>query len=175
MLFENDELTQIAIVAKTYGLTGQLSFKIHPDFSNDIIEEKMPVFLLTQGIPVPFFVESVKNSGSYRVVKLRYVDSEEKAKSLTDCKVYIPSSDIAEEDYDEEDSEFAGFAVYDEKYGFIGTFSHFNMIPGNPVFETCLDGKTIIIPYSEEFIVSIDEVRKEIHINAPEGLIELYL
>ncbi len=175
MFFENDELTLVANVAKTHGLAGQISLKIHQDFSNDIIEEKMPVFLLTQGIPVPFFVESVKNSGTYRVVKLKHIDSEEKAKTILDSKVYIFSSCIEVEEDEEEESEFSGFAVYDEKHGFIGTFSHFNLIPGNPVFETVLDGKTIIIPYSEEFILSIDEDRKEIHVCAPDGLIELYL
>ncbi len=176
MFFENDELTLVANVAKTHGLAGQLSLKIHQDFSNNTITEKMPVFLLTEGIPVPFFVEFVKNSGSYRVVKLKHIDSEEKAKSFLDCKIYVLSSAIIKEEEDDDElCEFDGFAVYDKKHGFIGTFSLLNMIPGNPVFETTLDNKTIIIPFVDEFIVKIDYEKKEIHISAPEGLIEMYL
>jgi len=175
MFFENDELTQIATVARTHGLAGYLSLKIHQDYTNDIITENMPVFLLKEGIPVPFFTENVKDSGSYRVVKLRHLDSEKQASTFVECKVFILTENIEIEEVEEEDSEYEGFAVYDAKHGFIGNFTQFNMIPGNPVFETELDGKTIIIPFAEEFILDIDETRREIHISAPEGLIELYL
>jgi 16S rRNA processing protein RimM len=174
MFFENDELTEVALIVRTYSLTGQLSFKMHPDFSNNIIKNNMPVFLLTQGIPVPFFTESVKDSGGNRIVKLKHVDDEENAKKYIGCKVYIIYVQNDEIEL-EEDSEYKDYSVFDKKFGFIGKFERFNMIPGNTVFETSYKGKTIIFPFADNFIHKIDDVKKEIHIESPEGLIELYL
>lgn len=174
MFFENDELTEVALIVRTYGLTGQLSFKIHQEFSNSTIKDNMPVFLLKEGIPVPFFIESVKDSGGNRVVKLKHIDDEGAANKFVGCKVLIILGEI-EEIEPEEESEYSGYSVFDKHHGFIGTFVDFNMIPGNPVFETSFEGKTIILPFLEKFILKIDDEKKEIHIEAPEGLIDLYL
>jgi ribosomal 30S subunit maturation factor RimM len=46
MLFDNKELVEIAQVAKTYGLNGHLSLKFENNFSDDLLDEEIPVFLL---------------------------------------------------------------------------------------------------------------------------------
>lgn len=177
MFFGKDELTLIGSVIRTHGLTGSLFLTIQDGFPNNIIKEKMPVFLLKEGIPVPFFTESVKITGNNLIVKFNHINNIEKADSVVGCEVYVVSQ-IAENNNDPEidaHSEFDGFAVFDAQYGLIGIVKNFEMIPGNPVFETEFKGKTIIIPFAEEIIVKIDDKKREIHISAPKGLIEIYL
>ncbi|MDD3739991.1 MAG: ribosome maturation factor RimM [Bacteroidales bacterium] len=175
MFFGKDELILVAHVLKTHGLTGNLFLSIHDDFSNSIIKENKPVFLFKEGIPVPFSLESVKSSGNNLIVKFRHINNIEKANNFIGCEVYVLSEIINDNTEDDFSFEFDGFSVFDKQYGFIGNVKNFDMIPGNPIFETELNGKTIIIPYSEDIISKVDEFRREIYINAPEGLIEIYL
>ena len=174
MFFDKDELVKVGDVVRTHGFNGNLSIKVHPDFSEEIFYEDLPVFLIIEGIPVPFFITSSKNSGGYTVVAIKNVDNEKKALRLIGCEVMIEKSLIAIEEEVENDS-LHGYSVYDSKHGFVGKVTFLNEIPGNPVFETDFKGKTIIIPYSEEFIHEINDSKKEIHITAPDGLIDLYL
>jgi 16S rRNA processing protein RimM len=175
MFFEKDELVKVGEVVRTHGFNGNLSIKVHSDFSEEIFNEDLPVFLIIEGIPVPFFIVSTKKSGSYIVVELKNVDSEKKAQRLIACDLLIHKSFIEVDEEEIEDNILQGYSVFDSKHGFIGKFTFINEIPGNPVFETDFNGKTIIIPYSDEFINEINDITKEIHITAPDGLIDLYL
>jgi 16S rRNA processing protein RimM len=175
MFFEKDELVKVGDVIRTHGFNGNLSIKVHPDFSEEIIIEDLPVFLIIEGIPVPFFIKSSKKSGGYIVVELKNVDNEKKALRLIGCELLIHQSLVEIDNEDTDDNPLQGYSVFDSKHGFVGKLTFINEIPGNPVFETDFNGKTIIIPYSNEFINEINDTRKEIHISAPEGLIDLYL
>ncbi|MBQ3990890.1 MAG: hypothetical protein II630_08580, partial [Bacteroidales bacterium] len=103
MLFDNKELVEIAQVAKTYGLNGHLSLKFDNSFSDGLLDEEIPVFLLIEGLPVPFFVEDYKNSGGYVATKFKYIDSAEAAEKYVGCKVLVFADDVQDdEEYDEE-------------------------------------------------------------------------
>lgn len=175
MLFDNKELVEIAQVAKTYGLNGHLSLKFDNSFSDDLLDEEIPVFLLIEGIPVPFFVEDYKNSGGYVATKFRYIDGAETAEKYVGCKVLVFADDVQDDEEYDEEMDLIGYKVFDAQHGYVGEIVDFNLIPGNPVFETDFNGKTIIIPYTEEIVVDINDDKQEVYINAPEGLIELYL
>ncbi|MBR5982109.1 MAG: 16S rRNA processing protein RimM [Bacteroidales bacterium] len=175
MLFDNKELVEIAQVAKTYGLNGHVSLKFNSSFSEDLFDEEIPVFLLIEGIPVPFFVEDYKNSGGYVATKFRYIDGAETAEKYVGCKVLVFADDVQDDEEYDEEMDLIGYKVFDAHHGYVGDIADFNLIPGNPVFETDFNGKTIIIPYTEEIVVDINDDKQEVYINAPEGLIELYL
>ena len=175
MLFDNKELVEIAQVAKTYGLNGHLSLKFDSSFSDDLLNEEIPVFLLSEGIPVPFFVEDDKNSGGYVATKFRYIDGAETAEKYVGCKVLVFADDVQDDEEYDEEMDLIGYKVFDAHHGYVGEIADFNLIPGNPVFETDFNGKTIIVPYTEDIVVDINDDKQEVYINAPEGLIELYL
>ncbi len=175
MLFDNRKLTEIAQVAKIHGLNGHLSLKFADNFSEVLFDEEIPVFFLIEGLPVPFFVEDYRNSGGYTATKFRYIDNSETAEKYIGCRVFVFEDDIPDYEDSDEELEFIGYKVFDAKYGYIGCISDFNLIPGNPVFETDFNGKTIIIPYSEDIVVDINDDKQEIYIEAPDGLIDLYM
>lgn len=175
MFLKKDELVKVGEVIRTHGFNGNLSIKVHPDFSEEIFNDELPVFLNIEGIPVPFFVVSTKKSGGYIVVAFKNVDNDKKALKLIGCELLIHQSLIESDDEEAEENPLKGYSVFDSKFGFIGELTFINEIPGNPVFETNFNGKTIIVPYSDEFIHEINDEKKEIHISAPDGLIDLYL
>ncbi|MDR2011377.1 MAG: ribosome maturation factor RimM [Bacteroidales bacterium] len=177
MIFDGCELIEVAYIVKSHGLKGQLSVKMFDNFSHNVFKEKIPVFLDVKGIPVPFFIEQKKNAGNGFLVKLKHIDSEETANNFRFCSIYIAKNNIKEESEEcsDEKWELYDYEVFDRKYGYIGKIKNLNLIPGNPVFETEFNGKLIILPYSEDFIINIDDENKKLEIDAPGGLIDLYL
>jgi len=175
MKFDNQDLIHIANSIKPHGLNGHISFRLIPGYSEQNFKKDKPVFLMIGGIPVPFFVEDKKNSGEYVAVKLKFIDSSEDAQKYKNCKIYSFDAETVEIESDANKFELLDYAVYDQKHGFIGNINNFNDIPGNPVFETQFDDKTIIIPYTQDLIIKINHDTKSVEINAPEGLIEIYL
>jgi len=69
-----------------------------------------------------------------------------------------------------------GFAVVDRAHGNVGQITTINdntaqalMVVEHP------SGKELLLPVTDEVIVLVDRTQKTIEVNAPEGLIELYL
>lgn len=175
MKFDNRDLVHIANAVKPHGLNGHISLKLNPGYSEDDIMNGKPVFLFIEGLPVPFFPEECKRAGEYIAVKLKNVENSDVADRYRSCKVYSFELEKSVDNEDSDSFSLIGYAVYDKNFGFIGNITDFNNIPGNPVFETQLDNKTIIIPYNEDFIIKINKDLRSIEIETPEGLIDIYL
>jgi len=47
--------------------------------------------------------------------------------------------------------------------------------PNQALFQVFRDGKEILIPIQDEIITAVNREKKQILIDAPEGLIDLYL
>ena len=71
--------------------------------------------------------------------------------------------------------EVIGFTVVDSSFGEVGTLVHINDKAAQPLFEIDCDGKEVFIPMVDNFINKVDREHKIIHVNAPDGLIALYL
>jgi 16S rRNA processing protein RimM len=71
--------------------------------------------------------------------------------------------------------EVTGFSVIDKKHGNIGSVSGVLDLPLQALFQVQHGSKEILIPMVDEILVKIDRQKKEIHIEAPDGLIEIYL
>ncbi len=175
MLFDNNNLIKIAYVVKPHGLDGHVSIKLLVDISQKYFQKDRLVFLLKEGLPVPFFIENYKTVGGGTAIKLKHISDEATALKFRSCPIYIIEEEQIIEEINENEFEYLGFDVFDNKHGHIGKIVNYNPISGNPVFETEINGKIIIIPFVSEFISEINLQSKTLFINAPDGLIDLYL
>ena len=178
MLFDNNQLVEIAYVVKPHGLKGHLNIKIIEKKSTKILKKDYQVFLNISGMPVPFFVEEIKTTGiNTAIIKLKYINSLDIINRYDFSSIYVISKDIkyVQTEHTEENSEFESYEVFDKQHGFIGIVAGLNLIPGNPVIEIDFNQKNIILPFSENFIEKIDHKNKKIYITSPEGLIDIYL
>ena len=166
----------IGQIAKLHGYKGGVSLFL--DVSDPLAyKETESFFVEIDGILTPFFVESLKlkNKG-FAAVKFQGVESEEQALSLIKRKVYIPKSDMTQIDHLRlNDHEIIGYSVEDENKGAIGTVVNVVDLKSNPLIVIDFKEKEILIPLLEELIVHVDQDSKRMKINAPEGLIDLYL
>lgn len=172
---DQKEYISIGKIIKPHGYKGDVTLRIDSEFI-DILNASDHLFLELNSMNVPFFVDSFssKNNGHFRV-KFEDVNSEEESKRLSAKEIFHkielinelnPNHDIM--------SEFDGFKVFDEEHGLIGQVEQLADYNGSSMFEIVdAFGQEIMIPFHEDFVISIDPKKKEIKLNLPEGLINL--
>lgn len=160
-------------ISRINGYDGSVSVKLEKSFF-DNIPELRSVFLEINGKPVPFFISLSEYSGG-DILKLKFeaYESYEKVSEFTGCKVYLTT--ISEETLStEQPGNILGFKVFHQNRNLIGTVREIVQNPGQDLLKVISpDRKEILIPYHEDFITDLDTKNKTIHVELPEGLIEI--
>ena len=68
-----------------------------------------------------------------------------------------------------------GFSLIDQNNQQIGVVKSVNDSTAQHLFVADYNGVSVLIPLVDEFIKKIDKKAQEIHLNLPEGLLDLYL
>lgn len=162
------KLREVGYFSKTHGLKGWLVLKSSADFD---VEQVNVLFLKTASGEAPYFIENIKEAGNNLAFLLETIDTVEKARELINKPVLIDEKFILEseeEDFNGYKIEFSGLAISGNIQGIID-------MPGNSLFDVTIKGKQVLLPYTDDFIVEIDNKKKRIEYNAPEGLLDVYL
>lgn len=97
-------------------------------------------------------------------------------KKLLKKSIYLPEEELADLDDNQfYDHEISGYQVVDTIKGDIGIVDTVIDLVSNPLLRVELDKKEILIPIFEGLIRKVDREKKVLHIEATEGLIDLYL
>ena len=126
---------------------------------------------------IPFFIEksSLQKSNLLRL-KFEEITSEEDADRILKKELYLPLSFLPELKDDQfYFHEVIGFKVTDKLFGDVGILKGVNDSTPQALFEIERDGKEILVPVNDDFIDKLDKPNKTIHLDVPEGLIEMYL
>ena len=90
--------------------------------------------------------------------------------------MYLPLSELPELSGTEfYFHEVPGFSVVDKTRGEIGDIRQILDFPSQAVMQVFFKEKEILIPINPQVILEVNRKKKEIQIDAPEGLIDLYL
>jgi len=165
----------LGIITKPFGYKGQAIVYLDTD-QPERYSQLDSVFLHIDDEILPYMIEEIQLRGSNQaVIKFEDVDGEE-IKSLMKVEMYLPISALppltGNKFYFH---EVIGFSVIDQVKGNIGKIVDFIDVIQQPIMQIEYEGKEILIPAVDHFFESIDREKKEIHIKAPEGLIDVYL
>jgi 16S rRNA processing protein RimM len=161
-------------LAKPHGTKGSLVLWSRNMIVDDF-KKKESVFAEIDGLLVPFFVESFKKiSPETAIMKFEDIDSETQAKAFAGIPVYMLKEQVRKKRKTSDGMpSFSGYKVFDMRLGFVGTAGEINDIANNPLLQVNHEGKDFLIPAHGDIILEINEKKKEIKINAPEGLFEI--
>jgi 16S rRNA processing protein RimM len=169
----NSDYREIGVLAKLHGFKGEYVLVSDSTISEEI-EDWESVFIEIDGLPVPFFIDSLRvTSESSAVIGFEDIDSEEAAREFIGNRI-LQLFSVA--DYEEETSfsrELSGYMVVDKKTGNVGLVDQLLNYSGNLLLQIMQGEDEILIPASETIIVHVDHEKKTILIEAPEGLISL--
>ena len=180
-------MQQVAQVLKSNGTDGELVMSFR-DIAPEDINLKEPVFIVFDGLPVPFFIESfTKRGNSKALVRLTDICSQEDVEEIAGKAVYVEDSQIPEMSLEddgfaalvgwmllapEEDVHSDGNDSDDELDLYeVGEITDFIDIPNNPCIEVETENGAVMIPLHEDLILSVDPENQEIIMQIPAGLI----
>ncbi len=170
----NQESIRLGSLIKTHGIHGELILEAHyPELIENIKES---VLLQIEGLLVPFFIKEIVPASKERFrVSFDWIESETQAKKLVNTQVFIPSShvNLSEDNFHDTPEFLVGFRLVDKNKGFIGLVTFFIDNPSNPLLEVEGENGAVLIPFHPHFITAINQAKKEIHVDLPEGLIDL--
>jgi 16S rRNA processing protein RimM len=170
-----ERFLKLATVRKTFGKGGELLLKIHPDVSQNIIDQlnkEEPVFIQVDGIPVPFYFTFLQLKGNDKAIVCfeNYLD-ERLAEEWVGHTILFKMQD---EKSPYGGLDFVGYsftAITPSHKSLRGTVSGFYDYPGNPCLELEFeDGTRTLLPFHENFIRRIRHSGKYMELGLPEGL-----
>ena len=163
------------IVSK-YSFKGEVLVKLDSD-DPELYESMESVFVSLRDSLVPFFIEQSRlHKSSLLRIKFEDVDSEEEADRIMGSELYLPLEFLPPLEGNKfYFHEVIGFTVIDQNFGKVGVITSINDTTNQALFVIDHKGTEILIPINDEFLTKVDREKKFIEVNAPAGLIELYL
>ena len=173
---KKDELFQLGKIVRTFGTKGEVVFQVDAELFSRI-KKLESVYLKINENLVPFFIELIQpKAKGQAMVKFMDVDNSEEASLLAGCDIFIPIGMLPKQKGTQLYSvEIEGYTVIDANRGETGTVRTVLEMPQQALLAIDFNGKEILVPIVDEIVKKIDRKTKTIHIEAPEGLIELYL
>ncbi|MBQ8170267.1 MAG: hypothetical protein IJZ98_05960 [Bacteroidales bacterium] len=188
-----DNLQQVAQVLKSNGTDGELVMGFR-EIAPEDINLNEPVFIVFDGLPVPFFIESfTKRGNSKALVRLTDICSMEDVEEIAGKAVYIEEDSLPEMSLEEDGyAALVGWMVLtpgipdqvgndgndgnggnDEDVDLyeVGEITDFIDIPNNPCIEVETENGAVMIPLHEDLILSVDPENLEIIMQIPAGLL----
>ena len=170
-----EECFYLGRVAKTHGIKGEVTIKL--DVDDPSAYRDMKFFLLEiNKVLTPFFVEKVVCSGDKFFVTIQDVKTVEAASALTGKEAYLPLEMLpklsGKQFYYH---EIKGFMLVDAEKGELGPITDVIEYPTQAILQVFKDKKEILIPILDQVIQKVDRKSKKLYIQAPEGLIDMYL
>lgn len=160
-------------ITKISGYEGAVTVKLEKTFTEDIPHLES-VFLEIDGRPVPFFISGYEYSGA-DILKISFegYESVEKVCEFNGCRIFLTSGRSERPQIDEM-RNLTGYVVLDQDDSLIGTITDIIQNPGQWLLSVVSTSKReILIPFHDDFIVSIDDNKKFIVMEIPDGLTDI--
>ena len=162
------------IVGK-YSFKGEILIKLDTDSPKSYIDLNV-IFVDTAKGLVPFFINRVQlHKTSLLRVKFEGVSTETEADHLMKKKVFLPLDQLPKlkgsRFYFHEIKDFIAIDQFDKKIGIVKSV---NDSGPQALFMIYNKGTEILIPVHDNFIIKLDRKEKRIHLNLPDGLLEIF-
>lgn len=173
-MIDKSDCICVGLCARPHGVTGEVIVRAHKGFSVDDLSFEF-LHLELEGGLVPFSVDEIRPKNQEEAI-LRFEDihTQDQARRLADASIYIERDWL--ETTDEPSSSagtLIGYAAIDQTNARLGLIVEIQEIAKNPLFVVEYQGRELLIPIVEEFIVRMDHDRMEVHFNLPEGLLDV--
>jgi len=165
----------LGYIIRTHGLKGELMIFLDVDYPEDYMEMDS-VFIEIKGQLVPYLVSDLKIQQKGRaILKLETIETIEQAQALVGLSMYLPEEVLD----DLEDGGFyyhqiTGYTVVDSKLGRLGEVKTVYTPNAQDLIAMDYEGDEILIPVVDEIVDKANHEAREIYVNLPDGLLDIY-
>lgn len=155
------------VIEKVHGTKGELKISFDQNISL-----KEWVFIEINEKPVPFFIEKKSTYDLQCIVKLESIYNIHDAEKYLNLNILVPDEKKNSKTR-KEDLELTGFLLIDNLLGEIGTVESIEELPMQLIFKTTFKERELLIPAAKDFIIEINEKKRIVFLNLPEGILDL--
>lgn len=174
---EKEACYYLGKITRTNGNKGGLSIFLDVDDPQEY-QGLDAVFVEIKKQLIPYFIDEIKihTSKNTALVYFEDLNDVESAAKLANCALYLPIASLptltGNKFYFH---EVIDFLLIDKQFGAIGKIKEILEYPNQALFQTFYKEKEVLIPINDLFIKKVDREKKEILLDLPEGLIEVYI
>lgn len=163
-------------IVKPIGYEGVFAVKAETDNLNRY-SNLTSIFIDLNGTLTPFFISSAQVKDKEIIwLKAEGFNNTEDIQNLIRKEVYLPLNLLPELKGNKfYYHEIVGFTVFDEVHGDIGKIKDVIELPHQTILQIMKGYTEILVPLNNEILIDLNRENKSLKINAPEGLIEIYL
>jgi len=162
-------------ILKAFGKKGELNVVLDTDNPENYKNLKS-VFLDLKGNLIPYFIENIQIKNNKAIIKLKDVLTPEISEMFVNAEIFLPLDQLPKLTGNKfYYHDIIGYTIIDKTYGNIGKVEKVLDLPQQAILQIKYKNKEILIPITDEIIKIVDRNDKQIKIEAPEGLIEIYL
>ncbi|MEN8787450.1 MAG: ribosome maturation factor RimM [Flavobacteriales bacterium] len=167
-----DEYFNLGVISKVFSFKGEIVARFDVEVPN-LFDNLNALFIEEKGNLVPYFVDKVEPQlNSFVRIKFRGIDTQDQAKKLLKCELFLPDNLLPKLSEDEfYFHEIVGFTAFDEEDKEVGKIVEVYDLPNNPVAEILIDGKEVLVPLN--LMIELDKKNQKIYIEIPGGLVDL--
>jgi 16S rRNA processing protein RimM len=166
---------KVGFFQKPHGVFGTLLLNFDEGLEEKI-ENSQIFFVEMDGILVPWFVaeDGIRiTSSKTALIDFDWIDDDNDAKKLVKKPVWLLINKNEEVKPVEEGSGWIGYEVFVEKKEFLGIIREINDYAGNLVLTIENNSREMLIPFHSDLVSCIDDVKRTITFNLPDGLIDI--
>ena len=172
---EFDDYFFLGRLLKPHGFDGRINAYLDVDTPSEYMDLKT-VFVHVHNNLVPYFIDHIQIMNNKAIITFQDIDNLAKAESLMQKEMYLPLSELPVRQGNKfYFHEIIGYSVIDKEFGLIGAVNKVLEYPNQAVMQIFHNNKEVLIPISDEIITEVRRENKEIHITAPEGLLDIYI
>ena len=169
------EYFKIGKLVAVHGLKGELLLKHELGKKTSLknlqaifIEEKKNSFL-------PWFIEATKIKSEQEIyLKLEGINTREAAIKLTQKEIWFPEADFKKFAAKTAPASLLGYSIISNNEP-LGDILELIEQPHQLLCRLEINGKEVLIPLHEESLKKVNHRKKEVLVELPDGLLEIYL
>lgn len=170
-----DKFFFLGKITKRFGLAGELMLFIDSDEPGKYHHMESVYFNL-EGELIPFFVENIKVKNPNQII-VKFADiTNDNADDYVGVELYQPVSMLPSLTGNKfYYHEVIGFKVKDVHSGYLGTIAEILDYPAQAIIKIHQGDKEILLPVVDPYIINVNRKEGVMEVDAPEGLVDLYL
>jgi 16S rRNA processing protein RimM len=163
----------LGILSKLHGFKGEYLFITENDLPKNT-KKWESVFVEIDGLPIPFFISSLRIiSENSAYISFKDVETPDEMNELVGCNV-LQTAHLAGKDQKRSDvTGLEGFQMIDIHKGPVGIIDSIIEYSQNVLFRVLANDNEILVPAIDAYIKKVDVKKKELYIEAPDGLLDL--
>lgn len=169
------EYFNIGKLVAVHGLKGEMLLK-HELGKKTSLKGLAAIFIEeSKGSFIPYFIETTKIKADDEIyIKLESIDTREVALKLSAKKVWLPETDFKKFAAKSSPANLLGYTIINESES-LGEILELIEQPHQMLCRLIINGKEVLIPLHEKTLKKVDHKKKEVFVELPNGLLEIYL